>query len=261
MRYGRKICKELFVILYVFIFLVSDPKLVRACSMIILPDTSKETITSDNVTFDFFDTQDPSEYHIVYEVNGGINSSNNQKTIQKEETSFLHWTCRLKWVTILLAGMADCSYSRKVTKIDEDSPANMVLFAKWTKNIDNHYNVEMYSYQTGTIRDNSQKELKECSYTFLDDLSIPGMPSTREKDYKDNLISSSSQCMQGLCFTPDYILITAYSEDRKNLGSLMVFDRESGEYLVTLGMKKKVILAVLLLMARMSGSAIQIPIP
>ena len=54
MRYGRKICKELFVILYVFIFLVSDPKLVRACSMIILPDTSKETITSDNVTFDFF---------------------------------------------------------------------------------------------------------------------------------------------------------------------------------------------------------------
>ena len=45
MRYGRKICKELFVILYVFIFLVSDPKLVRACSMIILPDTSKETIT------------------------------------------------------------------------------------------------------------------------------------------------------------------------------------------------------------------------
>lgn len=53
MRYGRKICKELFVILYVFIFLVSDPKLVRACSMIILPDTSKETITSDDVTFDF----------------------------------------------------------------------------------------------------------------------------------------------------------------------------------------------------------------
>lgn len=238
MRYGRKICKELFVILYVFIFLVSDPKLVRACSMIILPDTSKETITSDDVTFDFFDTQDPSEYHIVYEVNGGINSSNNQKTIQKEELPFT-LDVPVKMGYNFAGWYADCSYSRKATKIDEDSPANMVLFAKWTKNIDNHYNVEMYSYQTGTIRDNSQKELKECSYTFLDDLSIPGMPSTREKDYKDNLISSSSQCMQGLCFTPDYILITAYSEDRKNLGSLMVFDRESGEYLATLGMKKE----------------------
>ena len=93
MRYGRKICKELFVILYVFIFLVSDPKLVRACSMIILPDTSKETITSDNVTFDFFDTQDPSEYHIVYEVNG-----------------------RLKWVTILLAGMQTAAIPEKLRK-------------------------------------------------------------------------------------------------------------------------------------------------
>ncbi len=80
--------------------------------------------------------------------------------------------------------MQTASYSRKVTKIDEDSPANMVLFAKWTKNIDNHYNVEMYSYQTGTIRDNSQKELKECSYTFLDDLYfweclLPGKKTIR----------------------------------------------------------------------------------
>ena len=59
---AEKFCKELFVILYVFIFLVSDPE-TGSCPqyMIILPDTSKETITSDNVTFDFFfDTQDPS---------------------------------------------------------------------------------------------------------------------------------------------------------------------------------------------------------
>ena len=78
MRYGRKICKELFVILYVFIFLVSDPKLVRACSMIILPDTSKETITSDDVTLVFFDTLDPSVFHIVYDLIGCIISSNYQ---------------------------------------------------------------------------------------------------------------------------------------------------------------------------------------
>ena len=111
MRYGRKICKELFVILYVFIFLVSDPKLVRACSMIILPDTSKETITSDNVTFDFFDTQDPSEYHIVYEVNGGINSSNNQKTIQKEELPFT-LDVPVKMGYNFAGWYADCSYSK-----------------------------------------------------------------------------------------------------------------------------------------------------
>ncbi|MFR8038171.1 hypothetical protein [Clostridium fessum] len=34
------------------------------------------------------------------------------------------------------------------------------------------------------------------------DLEIPGMPSTREKDFLDNLISSEGQCPVGLCFTP-----------------------------------------------------------
>ncbi len=61
-----------------------------------------------------FDTQDPSEYHIVYEVNGGINSSNNQNN-PKEELP-LHWTCRLKWVTILLAGMQTAAIPEKLRK-------------------------------------------------------------------------------------------------------------------------------------------------
>ncbi len=73
--------------MYLF-FLVSDPKLVRACSMIILPDTSKETITVMMLHLIFLIHRIRQEYHIVYEVNGGINSSNNQKTIQKEELPF-----------------------------------------------------------------------------------------------------------------------------------------------------------------------------
>ena len=44
--------------------------------------------------------------------------------------------------------------------------------------------------------------------------------------------------MQGLCFTPDYVIMTAYTEDKNEPGALMVFDRETGDYLVTLGMKK-----------------------
>ena len=115
----------------------------------------------------------------------------------------------------------------------------MVLFAKWTRPIDNRYNVEMYSYQTASVLSRNQKELKECNYAFLDDLDIPGMPSTREKDYLDNLISSEGQCLQGLCFTPDYILMTAYADGSDTKGSLMIFERETGNYLATLGMKEK----------------------
>ena len=63
------------------------------------------------------------------------------------------------------------------------------------------------------------------------------MPSTRERDYREAIISSENQCMQGLCFSKEYILMTSYAEESDNDGSLMVFDRISGEYLVTLGMK------------------------
>ena len=72
----------------------------------------------------------------------------------------------------------------------------------------------------------------------MDELSIPGMPSTREKDYVNNYINTADMCMQGLCFTPDYVIMTAYTEDKNEPGALMVFDRENGDYLVTLGMKK-----------------------
>ena len=47
------------------------------------------------------------------------------------------------------------------------------------------------------------------------------------KDYLDNLISSEGQCLQGLCFTPDYILMTAYADGSDTKGSLMIFERET----------------------------------
>ena len=73
----------------------------------------------------------------------------------------------------------------------------------------------MYSYHTGNLLAMNQKELRQCSYNFMDELSIPGMPSTREKDYVNNYINTADMCMQGLCFTPDYVIMTAYTEGSK----------------------------------------------
>ena len=53
----------------------------------------------------------------------------------------------------------------------------------------------------------------------MDELSIPGMPSTREKDYVNNYINTADMCMQGLCFTPDYVIMTAYTEDKNEPGA------------------------------------------
>lgn len=229
--------KELFVILYIFVLLLNDPQLVRACNF------EGNTISSGLIqmpgtTIDPFMGLDTSEIHLVYETNGGINSNFNSETLKREELPLV-LDVPVREGYNFAGWYTDSSYHHKITEINQDNAANMVLFAKWTKSIDNNYNVEMYSYRTSSLVNKKQKELKECNYTFMENVKIPGMPSTREKDYLNNVISSASQCVQGLCFTPELILITAYSEDSKDLGSLMVFDRETGEYLVTLGMKKE----------------------
>lgn len=229
--------KELLVILYAFIFLLNDPQITRACAFQ-ANTAANGLIQQVNATIDPFMGLSTSEVHLVYALNGGTNSNYNPASLAMEELPFtLDVPVRegynfAGWYT-------DSSLTHKISEINQENAANMILFAKWTKEIDNQYNVEMYSYKTASMVTRNQKELKECSYGFLNQLKIPGMPSTREKDYLNNVISSENQCFQGLCFTPELILMTSYSEDSKKLGSLIVFDRETGEYLVTLGMKKE----------------------
>ena len=62
------------------------------------------------------------------------------------------------------------------------------------------------------------------------------MPDTREEDVLKEYIFSASQCPQGICLTDEFVLITSYSTEDDCMGELMVFDRETGEYMVTLGM-------------------------
>lgn len=231
-----KLRKELFAVLYVFILLLNDPQLTRAYTL----DanlTNTGWLENTNATIDPFLGVNDEKFHLVYALNGGINSNYNPKLLGREELP-LTLDIPVREGYNFAGWYTDSNYTNKITEINSDNAANMVLFAKWTKAIDNHYNVEMYSYQSGSVISRNHKELKECTYGFLDDVVIPGMPSTREQDYLDHVITSEAQCMQGLCFTPEFILMTSYSEDG-NLGSLMVFDRESGEYLVTLGMKKE----------------------
>lgn len=74
--------KGLLVILYVFVFLVNDPQLVRAYSL----ETGRKNVIQDsNPGLDIFMGLDASKIHLVYELNGGINSNYNRTTIEPEE--------------------------------------------------------------------------------------------------------------------------------------------------------------------------------
>lgn len=233
-----KLRKELIVVLYVCILLFNDPQLTRAYTLETRMANTGWIENVDATVDPFLGVSDFDEIHLVYALNGGINNNHNPEVVERtklpitldvpvrEGYNFAGW-------------YTDSNYQNKITEITDENAQNMVLFAKWTNSIDNRYNVEMYSYQSASTISRNHKELKECAYDFLDDVQIPGMPSTREQDYLDHVIASDAQCMQGLCFTQEYILMTAYAESEEQLGSLMVFDRESGEYLVTIGMKKK----------------------
>ena len=228
--------RKLFLVIFVFTLLFNEPQMLRIYALEIRTEAMNKLENMDMVKKSAVSFADLEEIHLAYALNGGTGNKN-PFIIAKED---LPYTLSIPeregynfagWYT-------DRACTDKITRIDQSIAKNMVLFAKWTKEIDNYYNVEMYTYRSGAIEGRNHKELRDCQYDFLDDLVIPGMPSTRERDYLEAMISSDAQCMQGLCFTPDYILMTAYAEEAQSSGSLMVFDRSSGEYLVTLRMRE-----------------------
>ena len=223
--------KSLFAIFLIIVFLMEMTDAAQACevdSVAIL----KEDYAAINA---------PAEdgvYHVRYILNGGVNMWMNPDVYEEEDLPIdLHVPARNGYN---FAGWyLESNYRTKVTELNEHTLGDITLFAKWTKAIDSDNNVEMYSYKTASMIGSTDKKLKNCDYSFLQHIEIPGMPSTREEDRLEKRISDTNQCPQGICTTDDYVLVTAYSATKDAVGSLHVFDKETGEYLVTLGMKKK----------------------
>ncbi len=220
--------KVMIAMLFIAVLLIADSRFADAKML-----SGTKSLRIVNKTRSYGETG----YHIVYALNGGVNHSENPQVLtdeqlpvtlkvpQREGYNFAGW-------------YRESNYKNKITTIDGDNADHMALFAKWTKAIDTEENVAFYSYKTASKIDGNQKKLTECSYRFVEELQIPGMPATRENDYINHIIGSENQCFQGLCFTEELILMTAYAEEKEEHGSLLIFDRGSGEYLATLGMKK-----------------------
>ena len=231
-----RLLKKVSLILYVLMFLLNDPQLIKACvfdgievmsSGYALYPGDIQLITSyGNLA---------GKYRILYHINDGSGMIFAEVVEQaqlpyslpvpeREGYNFAGW-------------YKDSAYRQRVTEIPAEDPHSLVLYAKWTDRIDNHYNVENYSYRTAAAN-SGELELKSCSYRFLDEVDIPGMPFTRVQDYFETIINSESQCLQGLAFTPEFILISAYAEESEKEGALMIFDRNTGRYLLTFAMKQ-----------------------
>lgn len=173
---------------------------------------------------------------IKYMLNGGSDSGGNPTVLKQENLPF---TPAIPYRDgYYFAGWyKDSEYHEKTDSVTSMEEGNLVLFAKWTKPIDNRRNVELYPYHTITGFNQTRKKLKDCSYRFLEQLNIPGTPKTREIDYRNHYINSGGQYFQGLVLTEEFVLTTAYTEETELSGSMQIFDRDSGEYLASVGMK------------------------
>lgn len=183
------------------------------------------------------DVQEEDEFQIKYYLNGGSFPAQNPKSYRLSDLPVaLKPPVRAGYN---FAGWyTDSAFTKKISAIDETCIQNYSLYAKWTKRIDGRFSVWAYSYPNSNLSVRTVKKLKDCSYDFLKNVKIPGMPSTREDDARKNRIADTSQCPQGICIAKDYLLITSYSGSRDgSLGCIYIFDRENGSYLGALGMK------------------------
>lgn len=230
--------KSLFVILMIMAMLLNQPEFARANQTDMVTWSSQSACFFDS--YSDFDSacDEEGKYHLMYFLNGGVVDGELQETFVEAELP-ISLPIPTREGYNFAGWYRDNNYRHRINSITWDNCGSYALFAKWTREIDSNASVQMYSYTTDSTVSGNDKKLAECCYGFVDSIDIPGMPSTREADYQDNLITTEAQCPQGICMTEDYCFITAYcSDDRENLGSLYVFDRHTGEYLVTLGMKK-----------------------
>lgn len=224
--------KKCLAVLLVFIFVLQDPQMVRAHRLSRSPGffSGEYKLTAD--------WEPAGGFEISYCLNGGGFAERGAGNASvgnlpaapgipvREGYNFAGWY----W---------DSGFLHKAAGADVRGTGDGKLYAKWTKSIDGDYNVQMYPYRNTSAAKREQKKLKDCSYRFLNNVKIPGMPSTREADAKEKRITETSQCPQGICMTEEYLLISAYSGNLgRGLGCIHVFDRKTGEYCATIGVKE-----------------------
>lgn len=237
----KKTKRKCFAVLLIIVLVIQDPSLSRAgCleSGMFLKDEQAFKYCFSEAVVKKQQVVSNAEFQINYFLNGGI-LQNNVPLVCRTEDLPMTLETPVREGYNFAGWYLDSHFSKKISEINTDMIGDCTLYAKWTKCIDDDYSIQMYSYKSATVS-YSEKKLKNCSYEFLKDISIPGMPSTRETDMKENRITDTSQCPQGICLTDEYLLVSSYSSGAGgNLGCIHVFDRKSGTYLVTLGMKEK----------------------
>lgn len=141
--------------------------------------------------------------------------------LKRERVNLLTWKNKKFWMLLSILGAGIFIIAHTNIKLPEDenlSSGNSSVQEK-KPDIDNYGNVQGYEYQFKRETNQNRYRLKDLDYAFWDGIEF-----------------SQKQYLQGICFTEEYVFVSAYLDDEDSLGEIMVFARESGEYVATFGL-------------------------
>ena len=135
------------------------------------------------------------------------------------------WKSKNKRLIVLTVGLLIglLTVSKQNDDVPEDnslSSGNSVIWGNMVK-FNNYENVINYGYKQEQKISKRETSLNEKSFYFMDEIEV----FDEEDEYP-----------QGLCITEEYIFISSYSGLGDELGKVKVFDRDTGEYVLALGM-------------------------
>ena len=127
-------------------------------------------------------------------------------------------------MAVILIGIIVITKLNNEQSEDKQLSSGYSLLIRRMDKIDNNANILNYPYV-------SKKENKqEVSIQHLKDVLF---------SFWDGEILNDEQYPQGICLTEEYLIVTSYADSKNTFGECKVFDKHTGEHLVTLGMDKK----------------------
>ena len=145
-------------------------------------------------------------------------------------------------ISLILIGITIAT----ITELKNDMPEDKQLSSGYSvvrsnmEKIDNRANILNYTYVSKRNSSIGQTiyHLKDLLFSFWEEVDLAGVPKSFARRVGNEETLSLEQYPQGICMTEDYLLVTSYSEEKDALGECRVFDKFTGEHLVTLGMDK-----------------------
>ena len=123
---------------------------------------------------------------------------------------------------------------------DKELSSGYSVVRSYMAKIDNYANVLNYKYESKESNKLGETltHLKNVKFSFLDNVDLAASPKTLQRVTDTEVALSEEKYPQGLCMTEEFVFVTSYTEQKEAFGECMVFDRVTGEHLVTLGMDK-----------------------